>query len=63
MAIKEKHTEPESVKSQESMDYEVENALLANALAGDVTAQIFWLTNRKPNKWRNIQNNIIITKE
>ena len=35
------------------MDYEVENALLAKALGGDVTAMIFWLKNRRPDKWRD----------
>ena len=35
------------------MDYEVENALLKRALSGDTTAQIFWLKNRKPEKWRD----------
>ena len=35
------------------MDYEVENALLKNALDGNVTAQIFWLKNRKKNEWRD----------
>ncbi len=40
-------------KGKEIVDYEVENALLQNALNGNVTAQIFWLKNRKPNKWRD----------
>lgn len=34
------------------VDYQVENALLLNALSGNVTAQIFWLKNRKKNEWR-----------
>lgn len=40
-------------KGKEIVDYEVENALLSKALAGDVTAMIFWLKNRKSNKWVN----------
>lgn len=39
-------------KSKEIVDYEVENALLKNAMSGNVTAQIFWLKNRKKNEWR-----------
>ena len=31
----------------------MENALLLKALCGDVTAQIFWLKNRRPDKWRD----------
>lgn len=40
-------------KGKEVVDYEVENALLKRALDGDTTAQIFWLKNRRPNKWRD----------
>ncbi len=40
-------------KGKEVVDYQVENALLYKALAGDVTAQIFWLKNRRPGKWRD----------
>lgn len=40
-------------KGKEVVDYEVENALLNKALGGDATAQIFWLKNRKPDKWRD----------
>lgn len=39
-------------KGREVVDYEVENALLKNALDGNVTAQIFWLKNRKKEQWR-----------
>lgn len=38
--------------NREVIDYQVENALLQNALDGNVTAQIFWLKNRKKNEWR-----------
>lgn len=40
-------------KGKEVVDYEVENALLDKALGGDTTAQIFWLKNRRPDKWRD----------
>ena len=40
-------------KGKEVVDYEVENALLKRALAGDTTAQIFWLKNRRPGRWRD----------
>ena len=33
----------------------VENSLLQQALQGNVTAQIFWLKNRKPTVWRDRQ--------
>lgn len=42
-------------KSKETVDYKVENALLQSALAGNTTAQIFWLKNRRPDKWRDKQ--------
>jgi len=32
-------------------DCKVESALYKNAIEGNVTAQIFWLKNRKPDKW------------
>lgn len=40
-------------KGKEVVDFEVENALLKNALKGDTTAQIFWLKNRKAMQWRD----------
>lgn len=39
-------------KGKEVVDFSVENALLQKALNGDVTACIFWLKNRRPEKWR-----------
>lgn len=39
-------------RSREVVDFEVENALLKSALEGNVTAQIFWLKNRKKEQWR-----------
>lgn len=40
-------------RGKEVVDYEVENALLKTALEGNVTAQIFWLKNRKRKAWRD----------
>ncbi|MCD8025389.1 MAG: DNA-packaging protein [Clostridiales bacterium] len=40
-------------KGKEVVDYEVENALLQSAFNGNTTAQIFWLKNRRPDKWRD----------
>lgn len=40
-------------KGKEIVDYQVENALLKSALSGNITAQIFWLKNRKPDKWKD----------
>lgn len=42
-------------KGKEVVDFEVENALLKSALEGNVTAQIFWLKNRKKEQWREKQ--------
>jgi predicted DNA-binding protein YlxM (UPF0122 family) len=39
-------------KGKEIVDYQVENAILKEALKGNVTACIFWLKNRRPDKWR-----------
>ena len=39
-------------KSKDVVDRMVENALFKNAIEGNTTAQIFWLKNRKPDKWR-----------
>ena len=38
-------------KGKELPDRKVENALLSKALNGDVTAMIFWLKNRRPDRW------------
>ena len=40
-------------KGKAVVDYQVENALLSSALEGNTTAQIFWLKNRRPDKWRD----------
>lgn len=39
-------------KGKEIVDFQVENALLKEALKGNVTACIYWLKNRRPDKWR-----------
>lgn len=43
-------------RGKEVSDYEVENALFKSALEGNVTAMIFWLKNRRPDKWRDRQD-------
>ena len=52
---KKKHLEISEAlkKGKEIVDFEVENALLNEALSGNVTAQIFWLKNRRTDKWRD----------
>ena len=52
---KNKHAEfAEALKtSKETADARVEKALYTKALDGDTTAQIFWLKNRQPGKWRD----------
>ncbi len=57
--FKDEHSELSEVlkKGKEVVDYEVENALLKNALEGNTTAQIYWLNNRKPKQWRNKREN------
>lgn len=39
-------------KGKEVVDYAVENALLSAAMEGNTAAQIFWLKNRRPDRWR-----------
>lgn len=39
-------------KNYEYCTDQVENALFQKALKGNVIAQIFWLKNRRPDKWR-----------
>lgn len=50
-------------RGKEVVDYEVENALLQSALDGNVTAQIFWLKNRKPTQWKDKQETEITGKD
>jgi len=45
-------------KGKEVVDIAVENALLKKALSGDVGAICFWLKNRKPDKWRDRQEQV-----
>lgn len=52
---KKKYSEiSESLKNgKELPDYKVENALYQAALDGNITAIIFWLKNRRSDKWRD----------
>ena len=58
--FKDEHSELSELlkKGKEVIDYQVENALLKNALDGNVTAQIYWLNNRKPKQWKNKRESI-----
>ena len=58
--FKDEHSELSELlkKGKEVVDYQVENALLKNALEGNVTAQIYLLNNRKPKQWKNKRENI-----
>ena len=40
-------------KGKDVVDFQVESALLKNALGGNLNAQIFWLKNRRPDKYRD----------
>lgn len=40
-------------KTKEYVDAQVENALLENAMNGNITAQIFWLKNRRRHYWKD----------
>lgn len=47
---------------KEVVDMAVENALLKSAIEGNTTAMIFWLKNRRPDKWRDRQQDQADTK-
>ena len=40
-------------QTKDVTDVAVENALFKKAMSGDVAACIFWLKNRRPDKWRD----------
>ena len=39
-------------KGRDLVDYQVEQALLDRALGGDLRAQMYWLNNRRGDKWQ-----------
>ena len=39
-------------KGKDVADYYMENALYKAGIGGNVVAQIYWLKNRRPDKWR-----------
>jgi hypothetical protein len=41
-------------RGREASDERVVESLYQQALAGNVTAQIFWLKNRRPSEWRDV---------
>jgi len=50
-------------EGKDVIDRRIENALAKKAEAGDVTAMIFWLKNRKPREWRDRFQQDIYTPE
>lgn len=53
-------------EGKEPADFAVMNALYQNALAGNVTAQMYWLNNRMPDRFRakvehNVEGTVSIT--
>ena len=64
-AWKNTHSEiSEALKNgKEITDYFVENALLKAAMEGNTTAQIFWLKNRRSDKWRERPAEAAVTKD
>lgn len=50
-------------KGKDVIDIQVENALLKSALEGSNTAQIFWLKNRRPDKWRDKRDVDVTTSQ
>lgn len=43
-------------RGRQASDERVVESLYRNAIGGNVTAQIFWLKNRRPSEWRDVQN-------
>jgi hypothetical protein len=43
-------------RGREGSDNRVVESLYHQALSGNVTACIFWLKNRRPSEWRDVQN-------
>jgi len=52
---KTKHSELNEAlqEGKEVADFAIEQALYRNAITGDTTAQIYWLKNRRRDKWRD----------
>lgn len=49
--------------NKEMVDYEVEQILLEKVKSGDMTAIIFWLSNRKNKRWRRNPDNAVLEKD
>jgi len=45
-----------SFEAQNSRVAVVEDALMTTAIGGNITALIFWLCNRAPDRWKSINN-------
>lgn len=50
-------------KGKEFVDFLVESSLLKAAMEGNTTAQIFWLKNRRPDKWRERPAESVSTRD
>jgi hypothetical protein len=48
---------------KDMVDYEVEQILLEKVRSGDMTAIIFWLSNRKNKRWRRNPDNAVTEKD
>lgn len=49
--------------NKDLVDYEVEQILLEKVKSGDMTAIIFWLSNRKNKRWRRNPDNAVLEKD
>lgn len=49
--------------NKDLVDYEVEQILLEKVKSGDMTAIIFWLSNRKNKRWRRNPDNAVTEKD
>ena len=66
LGYKYKETTKEPVKNQDTGEYELTiTKEVTKEVSPDVTAQIYWLKNRKPNEWRDrrIVENIQTTEK
>jgi len=53
---KDKKLDEEILAILDSRTQVIEDALYKSAINGNITAQIFWLKNRAPKRWRDVQD-------